>query len=73
MAKAIEFEKSLLELDEIVKKLEQGDLTLEESLQYYEKGVNLARKCQADLIQAEQKIEILRLNSSDPTGLGHDS
>ncbi|WP_419420265.1 exodeoxyribonuclease VII small subunit [Legionella sp. D16C41] len=72
MAKAIQFEKSLLELDDIVKKLEQGDLTLEDALKYYEKGINLARKCQTDLTQAEQKIEILRLNSIDPAGLCND-
>lgn len=72
MAKAIQFEKSLLELDDIVKKLEQGDLTLEDALKYYEQGIHLARKCQSDLTQAEQKIEILRLNSLDPSGLCDD-
>lgn len=72
MTEPIQFEKSLLELEDIVKKLEQGDLPLEDALKFYEKGIHLARKCQSDLTQAEQKIEILRLNSLDTTGLCDD-
>lgn len=59
MSKAIQFEQSVSELELIVKQLEKGELTLEDSLKQFEKGINLARKCQEALSQAEQKIEIL--------------
>jgi len=55
----IDFEKSLTELESLVERLEQGDLTLEESLKTFERGVALTRACQAALKQAEQKVEIL--------------
>jgi len=63
MSKIIPFEKSLIELEELVKQLEQGDLSLEDCLKHYEKGVGLARKCQEALTQAEQKIDMIRLNN----------
>ena len=53
------FEKSLQELEELGEKMEQGDLSLEESLQHFEKGVQLSRACQQALKEAEQKVEIL--------------
>jgi exodeoxyribonuclease VII small subunit len=59
MSKPIHYEKSIAELEVIVAQLEKGDLTLEESLKQFEKGITLARKCQEVLTQAEQKIEIL--------------
>jgi exodeoxyribonuclease VII small subunit len=54
-----DFEASLAELEGIVEKLEQGELSLEESLQQFERGVQLTRLCQTALTQAEQKVEIL--------------
>ena len=54
-----DFEAALAELDTIVKKLEEGDLPLEASLQLYERGVHLSRFCHAQLEQAERRIEIL--------------
>lgn len=63
MSKGLHFEKSIAELEDIVKQLEQGSLSLEDCLKQYEKGIHLARKCQEVLTQAEQKIEILRSNS----------
>lgn len=63
MSKAIHFEKSMTELEEIVKQLDRGELSLEDCLKQYEKGINLARKCQDALTQAEQKIETLRINT----------
>lgn len=54
--KKINFEKSLTELESIVTKLEQGDLSLDESLKQFEKGVQLARGCRSVLEEAEQKI-----------------
>ncbi|GFO72611.1 exodeoxyribonuclease VII small subunit [Bathymodiolus japonicus methanotrophic gill symbiont] len=53
------FEDSLKGLEEIVEQLEQGDISLEESLKSFEKGVNLTRICQKALQEAEQKVQIL--------------
>jgi exodeoxyribonuclease VII small subunit len=49
----------LAELEQIVQRLEQGELSLEESLRQFERGVELTRGCQKALRQAEQKIQIL--------------
>jgi exodeoxyribonuclease VII small subunit len=54
-----DFEAALAELDALVKKLEEGDLTLEQSLALYERGVQLSRFCHARLEEAERRIEIL--------------
>jgi exodeoxyribonuclease VII small subunit len=54
-----DFEAAIAELEGIVKKLEEGDLPLEASLQLYERGVHLSRFCHAQLEQAERRIEIL--------------
>lgn len=62
MSKAIHFEKSMNELETIILQLEKGELSLEESLKQFEKGITLARKCQDVLNQAEQKIEMLTSN-----------
>jgi exodeoxyribonuclease VII small subunit len=53
------FEDSLAELEQLVTHLEQGDITLEESLKFFERGVNLTRTCQKALQEAEQKVQIL--------------
>ena len=55
----IDFEKALKELEELVVKMEKGNLNLEESLKYFERGVALTRTCQKALSEAEQKIQIL--------------
>ena len=67
------FENSLAELEEIVSKMEQGDLSLEDSLDAFEKGVNLSKECQKALKTAEQKVNKLvakgegfELESFDP-------
>lgn len=52
-------EKSLEELEALVAKLEGGDLSLEQALKEFERGVKLTRRCQTALQEAEQKIEIL--------------
>jgi len=54
-----DFEAAIAELETIVKKLEEGDLALEQSLQLYERGVQLSRFCHARLEDAERRIEIL--------------
>ena len=53
------FEVSLLELEQIVGELENGDLPLEESLELFEKGIKLSRECRTRLTNAERRIEIL--------------
>ena len=64
-----DFEKALRELEQLVEKMEQGDLSLEASLQHFEKGVQLSRACQQALREAEQKVEIL-LQKNGPDGQG---
>ena len=54
-----DFEAAIAELESIVKKLEEGDLALEQSLQLYERGVQLSRFCHARLEEADRRIEIL--------------
>ncbi len=56
------FEDSLKRLEEIVRRMEDGELTLEESLQLYEQGVNLTRVCSERLDEAEKRIEIITRN-----------
>ncbi|HIM54632.1 MAG: exodeoxyribonuclease VII small subunit [Candidatus Thioglobus sp.] len=59
MTKKFDFNKGLLELESIVKTMESGDLSLEDSLKYFEQGVQLTRQCQSALSAAEQKIALL--------------
>ena len=54
-----DFEAALTELETIVRRLEQGDLTLENSLSLYERGVTLSRYCHARLEDVERRIELL--------------
>ena len=54
-----DFEAAIAELETIVKKLEEGDLPLEGSLELYERGIKLSRFCHARLEEAERRIEIL--------------
>ena len=53
------FEAALKQLEEIVQKLEKGEMPLEESLVLYEEGVRLSRLCHAKLEEAEGRIELL--------------
>ena len=54
-----DFESAIAELDGIVKKMEDGALTLEQSMQLYERGLQLSRFCHARLEEAERRIEVL--------------
>ena len=54
-----DFESAIGELERIVKALEEGDLTLEKSLELYERGVQLSRFCHARLEDAERRIQVL--------------
>ncbi|SDH85361.1 Exodeoxyribonuclease VII small subunit [Pseudomonas flavescens] len=55
----LDFEQSLTDLQTIVERLENGELSLEESLNAFEQGISLTRDCQASLTQAEQKVQVL--------------
>ncbi|WP_417517812.1 exodeoxyribonuclease VII small subunit [Marinobacter sp.] len=57
-----DFEKSLDELETLVRNLEQGELSLEQSLSAFERGVKLTRACQQALKSAEQRVEQLVQN-----------
>lgn len=65
---APDFERALGELENLVERLERGDLPLEEALKAFERGVELTRHCQSSLRAAQQKVEIL-LKRSGQTGI----
>ena len=65
--KAFHFEESLAELEQLVERMEQGNLPLEESLKLFERGVQLTRACQKALKDAEQKVQILLEENGEPT------
>jgi exodeoxyribonuclease VII small subunit len=54
-----DFESALSELESLVKTLEDGDLTLEKSLELFERGVELSRYCHTRLEEAEKRIDVL--------------
>ncbi len=54
-----DFEQSLGDLESLVAQMEQGDMSLEESLEAFEQGVRLTRECQQRLAQAEQRVQVL--------------
>ena len=58
-AGGLDFEEALNELENLVNKMEAGDLSLEQSLQAFEEGVKLTREAQARLNAAEQRVKIL--------------
>ena len=53
------FEKKLTRLEEIVQKMENGELSLDDSLKMFEEGVKLSRDCNKELSEAEQKVQKL--------------
>lgn len=59
MSNAQTFEQSLTRLEEVVARLEGGDLPLDEALERYEEGVKLVSRCRADLERAELKVKLL--------------
>jgi exodeoxyribonuclease VII small subunit len=68
MNKPIHFEQSIAELESIVMQLEKGELSLEDSLKQFEKGITLARNCEETLRKAEQKIEMLSASKTGDHG-----
>ncbi len=70
-----DFESAIAELETIVKRLEDGDLALEKSLELFERGVQLSRFCHAQLEEAERRVEILTERGDvkpAPTAFGAD-
>ncbi len=57
--KAVDFEESLKALEDLVNRMEQGEMTLEESLDAFQKGIALTRECQTRLTEAEQQVNLL--------------
>lgn len=57
------FEEDIKELEQVVAKLESGDVTLDESLKLFEKGIKLSGSCQKKLDEAERRVKILTAGS----------
>jgi len=71
--KKLDYEASVTELESLVARLEQGDISLEESLKLYESGVLLTRNCQEALNAAEQKVQVLLQQSGQSNLVDFDS
>ncbi len=71
--KSIDFEKKLNQLEVLVGEMEKGSLSLEDSLKAFEDGIKITRECQQALKDAEQKVEILTGDSSQPTNFEAES
>ena len=63
-APSLDFEAALKRLEEIVRKLETGDLPLDSALELFEEGIQLSRFCHGRLEQAERRVEILLKNNT---------
>ena len=72
--KSYPFEESLEKLEKLVERMEEGDLSLEESLKTFEEGIKLTRECQQALARAEQKVKLLidENSTTDFTSLDED-
>ena len=64
MSENFDFNKGLTELEQIVKQMDSADLSLDESLKLFEKGVSLTKLCQKALLDTEAKISLL-INDKD--------
>lgn len=71
--KSATFEEALEELEQLVERLEAGDLPLEEALADFERGVKLTRECQQKLASAEQKVKVLMEESGEIQELPFDA
>jgi exodeoxyribonuclease VII small subunit len=68
----MDFEKKLGRLEDIVEKMETGELTLEDSLKLFEEGVKLSRECNVQLNEAEQKVKLLLGVDADGNAIERD-
>lgn len=62
-----DLEKSMAEISQLIEKMEQGELTLDQSLGHFERGITLVKHCQKILETAEQKVQILIQNNKQET------
>ncbi|CAN5360817.1 exodeoxyribonuclease VII small subunit [soil metagenome] len=62
-----DFETALAELESLVERMEQGNLSLEETLEQFERGIRLTRSCQTALKAAEQRVEVLLRQAGEET------
>ena len=70
--KSYPFEHSLEKLEKLVERMEEGDLSLEDSLKTFEEGIKLTRECQQALAKAEQKVKLLIEQSGELTEVDFD-
>ena len=68
----VSFEKAMAELEEVINKLEYGEVPLEDSIKLYERGAELKKICEAKLKEAEQKVKNITLDK-DGNSLGYGS
>ena len=68
----VSFEKAMAELEEVINKLEYGEVPLEDSIKLYERGAELKKICEAKLKEAEQKVKNITLDK-DSNSLGYGS
>ena len=64
---SFDFEAAMAELEQLVERMERGDLTLEQSLEDFERGIALFRSCEQALKSAEQKVRILTERGDEET------
>jgi exodeoxyribonuclease VII small subunit len=62
-----DLEQSLSEITQLIEKMEHGELTLDQSLGHFERGITLVKHCQKILVDAEQKVQILIANNKQDT------
>ena len=60
-------EESMVEISQLIEKMERGELTLEQSLGDFERGVTLVKHCQKLLTEAEQKVQVLTQQNGQET------
>ena len=70
--KALDFEQALTDLEQLVDRMEGGDLSLEESLKEFEQGIQLVRQCQGELDAAEQKVAMLVQRNGEEQAIEFD-
>jgi exodeoxyribonuclease VII small subunit len=68
-----DLEQSLAEITQLIEKMEQGELTLDQSLGHFERGITLVKHCQKILEDAEQKVQVLIQNNKQATLTDYDS
>ncbi len=71
--KPFKFEQALEELNQLVNQMEGGDISLEDALKHFERGIQLTRQCQQALQEAEQKVSILSEKNNTETLAPYES